>query len=569
MKTDPDVIVIGAGGGGPVMAKELGELGIRVLVLEAGPWYGNRKWPEPNKNRGETTESSDPEELDGSLYRRQLTRLENDMNDVVSGKFRWGPADRRRTRWYRNIPDPALLWQNAGIGGTTLHYYANSPRAFPQAINNVWPITYDELVPYYEKVENLLPVEFAPTTAKEALFYYGAEKAGFPLNQTLDATTSGYRPQPNAILPPNEHLMDPTYSLEELSHMEGCTLSGHCGQGCPYGPTLEKTAKRSTNVSYVPLAMKTGNVTFRPNTFVTKVLTEQQASGGCRAVGVQVRDTWTGEIEELRANVVVMAAGCVETPRLWLNSELPRNPWVGRGLTNHYMDTVTGTFDEQTLMKIIGSSAINPFIGHTSGARLDYPGLGMIENLGESPGLTAQLLFGFSQAGYHRKRQPSSDIWNRRGRIIGSELQDAMKDYRKTLSLLIITGDEVQYRNRVELDPHIKDEHGAVPRVHYTPSKRDEKKRDQLVNIATNLLQKAGANNVHRSDLAPNLYIHLESTMRMGFVTDSSCEAYQVERLYIADNSVHYNSLGGPNPTLTTQALATRTAEKLADKYYS
>jgi len=56
--------------------------------------------------------------------------------------------------------------------------------------------------------------------------------------------------------------------------------------------------------------------------------------------------------------------------------------------------------------------------------------------------------------------------------------------------------------------------------------------------------------------------------MRMGFVVDTSCEAYQVERLYIADNSADYNSLGGPNPTLTTQALATRTAERISNKHF-
>src|SRR5699024_7043542 len=139
-------------------------------------------------------------------------------------------------------------------------------------------------------------------------------------------------------------------------------------------------AKRSTNVSYVPLAMKTGNVTFRPNTFVTKVLTEHNCNRGHRAGGVQFRDTWTGETEEFRAKVIVMAAGCVETPRLWLIYELPRKPWVGRGLTHPYMDMVTGTFDEQTLMKLMGRPSIHPFVGQTSGARLGYPGLGMIEN---------------------------------------------------------------------------------------------------------------------------------------------------------------------------------------------
>jgi len=84
-----------------------------------------------------------------------------------------------------------------------------------------------------------------------------------------------------------------------------------------------------------------------------------------------------------------------------------------------------------------------------------------------------------------------------------------------------------------------------------------------------NMLQQSGAKSIHRSDLPPNLYIHLESTMRMGHVVDTSCEAYKVKRLFIADNSVHYNSIGGVNPTLTTQALTTRMAEMLVNKYFS
>ncbi|WP_100398835.1 GMC family oxidoreductase N-terminal domain-containing protein [Bacillus sp. FJAT-44742] len=569
MENNPDIIIIGSGGGGAVAAKELGELGLNVLVLDAGPWYGNKKWPEPNKRRGDQ-ESDTTYDLDVSLYREQLTRREQDMNDPVTGKFRWGAADRRRSPWFRNIPDQGLVWQNAGIGGTTLHYFANSPRPYPHAIDREWPISYKELIPYFEKVERTLPVQFAPTTAKEELFYYGAEKTGFSLLGNLDVTRPGYRPQPNAILPPNKALSSENYTLEEVSHMEGCTLSGHCEQGCPYGPSVDKTAKRSTNVSYIPLALKTGKVRIRPNTFATKILTEKDKSGEHHAVGVQVRDTWTGEVEELKAGVVVMAAGCIESPRLWMNSHLPHNPWVGRGLTNHYMDAVTGTFEEEVLLDILGSSEVNPFVGHTSGARLDYPGLGMIENMGNSPGLTAQFLHGFSQTGYSSLQDSnnSNDLWDSQGRTVGNKLKKAMSEYQRSLTMLIVTDDEVQYRNRVELDPFIKDEHGPVPRISYTPSKRDEEKRNKLAKVAAEMLKYAGAKEIIRSDLPPNLFIHLESTMRMGYVVDSSCETFQVKRLFIADNSVHYNSIGGPNPTMTTQALATRTAELIAKKYF-
>ncbi len=563
-----DVIVIGSGGGGAVAAKELGELGLKVLVLEAGAWLGNKKWPNPNEHRGGRSSSS-AGDLDIRLYKELYSRFENDMNNSVSGKLRWGPADLRRSPWFRNVPQMGFVMQNSGVGGTTQHYWANSPRAYPQAIDGIWPISYRELIPYYEKVEATLPVQFAPTTPKEELFYYGAKKAGWSLLPTLNVTSPGYRPQPNAILPPNQNLTNPDYSMEQLFNMEGCTLSGHCAQGCASGPSVERIAKRSTNVSYVPLALKTGNVTIRPNVFTTKILAEDVPNEGLRAVGVQIRDSWTGEMEELRAKVVVMAAGAIETPRLWLNSGLPDNPWVGRGMVNHFFDWVSGIFEEKDLMAILGMPEINQFIGHTSSARLDYPGLGFIELNGLSPGLTSDFTYGFSQHGYNflHNRIPGAP-WEMRGRIVGSQLKELMANYRQTLNILIVADDEIDQANGVTLDPVIKDEHGPVPVVKYHPTKVAISRRSQLAKIAAELLQKAGAKQIIRPVWPPGLFVHMESTMRMGFVTDTLCEALQVKRLYITDNSVHFNGIGGPNPTLTTQALATRTAEKIAQKYF-
>ncbi|GAA0453477.1 GMC family oxidoreductase N-terminal domain-containing protein [Alkalibacillus silvisoli] len=569
MSIDADVIIIGAGAGGAVAAKELGELGLKVLVLEAGPWYGNKKWEEPNKCRGPVSSSS-RDDLDVNLLRKHYTREEHTMNDIVSGRFRWGPADRRRPGWYRSLPENGLVWQNAGVGGTTQHYWANSPRAYISAVEGVWPISYRELIPYYEKVEDTLPVRPAPTTPKEELFYFGAEKASWSLIDTANPISPGYRPQPNAILRPNEQLMNPNYSLEELSHMDGCTLAGHCMNGCTYGSSTDQVAKRSTHVSYVPLALETGNVEIRPNTYTTKILTENHPRDGVIACGVQFKDTWTGETGELFAKVVVMAAGCIETPRLWLNSDLPFNDWVGRGLTNHYWDWITGEFDEKDLMRILGQNNVNPFVGPTSAARLDYPGLGVIQPSGISPGLFSSLTFGFSQSGESSLLNLPPEIpWETEGRVSGKELEAWMDNYRNTLSILIFADDQPHKRNGVTIDPSITDEHGPVPVVQYTPSKKDSQKREQLTKISADILRRAGAKKIHRTNWPSNLFAHMESTMRMGFVVDTNCEAYQVKRLFIADNSAHYNGIGGPNPTLTTQALTTRTAEKIALNYFS
>ena len=566
MLHDADVIIIGAGGGGPVVAKELGEKGIKVLILEAGAWYGNKKWMNPNQEHGAVSDSNS-ENLSNEILDKCFTDYEGDMNDTISGKFRWGSADRNKSPWFRNIPQGGFAWQSAGVGGSTLHYFANSPRAYPALVDDVWPISYREMIPYYEKVEATLPVSPAPMTAKEELFFYGAEKAGWTLLKTLNVTSPGYRPQPNAILPPHPDINDPNFKLDD--NTEGCTLRGHCINGCHVGPTIEKTAKRSTLVSYIPIALKTGIVEVRPNTFVTKILTETTQEG-LRAVGIQYRNTWTGETGELRAKVIVIAAGTIETPRLWLNSKLPNNTWVGKGLTNHWFDCVSGIFDEKVLMNILGTPDVKPYVGQTSAARLDYPGIGAIQELGLSPALNSTLLYSLGNDGYNFLRKfDRKEPWDVRGRVVGYQLKELMLEYTRSLSILIITGDDVNRKNGITLDPLLKDEHGHVPVIKYQPSKKDQQKRNKLAVIAAGILKEAGAKKIIRADCSSGLFAHMESTMRIGHVTDTNCETNQVKRLFIADNSVHYNSLGGTNPTLTTQALATRMAEKLADKYFS
>ena len=565
MIDEVDVIIIGAGGGGPVVAKELGEIGMKVLLIEAGPWYGNKKWPLPNKEQGDISDSNS-ENLSHEILDRCFTDYEDDMNNVVSGKLRWGPADRTRSPWFRHITQGGFVWQSSGVGGSTLHYFANSHRAYPALVDHIWPISYGELIPYYEKVEATLPVSTAPMTTKEELFFYSAKKAGWSRTTSLNVTSPGYGPQQNAILPPHPNINDSNFIFDGKNI--GCTLRGHCVNGCDVGPSVEMTAKRSTLVSYVPLALKTGNVEIRPNTFVTKILTQGDQEGQ-KAVGVRCRDTWTGEISDIKSKVVVMAAGTIETPRLWLNSKLPYNPWVGKGLTCHWFDTVSGIFDEKVLMNIVGVPSVEPYAGQSSAARFDYPGLGVIQGFSISPGLNASLLFTISKDYDFLNKPYPNEPWDVKSRVIGQDLKEYMMEYPRTLNMLIFTDDEVNINNQVTLDPILKDEHGHVPVIKYQPSMKDKNKRDRLAIIAADMLKKAGAKKILRSDAMPYLFAHIESTMRIGLVVDTDCEAYQVKRLYIADNSVHFNSLGGVNPTLTTQALATRTSEKIAKKYFN
>ncbi|SEG90767.1 Choline dehydrogenase [Thermomonospora echinospora] len=561
-----DVIVVGAGGGGPVVAKELAAAGLDVLLLEAGAHH------------------TDP--------RASWTHYENDANNPLTGFLRFGPSDRSKPAWLREEPQNSYVLQVAGVGGTTQHYYGNSPRAFRGLFagyegpdrdaydtEHAFPFPYEELVPYYEWVEATLPVQTAAMGTKEAVFFRGAEQLGIPVQTTKDTLHASYRPQENAILQPGGtagRTTDP--ARLHYPQATGCTYCGFCLQGCmePIRAPRNQFAKRSTDNSYVPMALTAAawspqgrNATLIPDAFVVKVHTELR-DGETVATGVTWRDGRTGERHREDARVVVLAGGATETPRLWLNSGLPNpNGWVGRGYTDHFLDGVTGLFDEDT-----GSSK-----GPSSAARCDFPGRGALEGLGLPPAMQA-FIMALSDSGirgrYANGRGMRGPWDGRSGRVLGPELKDALGNgVNRLLNILILTGDDVQRRNRVLLSAFPPDEHGAVPKVVLDGRARTRRtvgNREFLARKATELLRRAGARRVYRFDWAP-LLLHVHSSMRMGrsaadSVLDSDAESRWVRRLYVADNSALANSLGGPNPTLTTQALATRTAEKIFIEHF-
>ncbi len=562
-----DVIVIGAGGGGPVAAKELAGRGLDVLLLEAGPNYDN------------------PEE--------QWSRYENDANNPTDGYLRVGPSDRfGKPAWLRELPQNSFLWQLSGVGGTTLHYYGNSPRPYPGIFADYdgpdrdaydrahrFPFTYREFIPYCEWVEATLPVQTAAMGTKEERFFDGAERMGLPLNTTRDVTRDSFRPQENAVLQPGGTAGRTTDSSRLLfPQATGCTFCGYCFQGCiqPRRAPRNLKAKRSTDNSYVPMALTADRwapggraVTLVPDAFATRIHTERRG-GELVARAVTWRDTQSGDTHTEEAQVVVLAGGCVEDPRLWLNSGLPDpNGWVGRGFTDHFFDWVIGLFDDYT-----GNSA-----GVGSSARADYPGRGGLENVGLPPALQA-FTMGLGDSGvrgfYDNGRGLEGPWDGPAGRVMGLELKEMMSDVDRLLNVLVITDDDVEAQNRVVRSAFPGDEHGPIPKVifkHRRRTRRTVENREFLAREAATLLRAAGAKKVIRIDWAP-LILHVQSTMRMGLderdsVLDESGEARFVKRLFIADNAALPNGLGGPNPTLSTQALATRTAERLFVRYFA
>jgi choline dehydrogenase-like flavoprotein len=158
--------------------------------------------------------------------------------------------------------------------------------------------------------------------------------------------------------------------------------------------------------------------------------------------------------------------------------------------------------------------------------------------------------------------------------VIGRPLERVLAHVDRLLSVAILTGDDVDPRNGVRLSSDLPpDVYGRVPRIDIVArTPRSIRNRRFLTREATRLLERAGAVEIHRLDPPPYL-AHIHSTLRMGqrasdSVLDQSGEARWVRRLFVADNSALANALGGPNPTLTTQALATRAAERIFRKYF-
>ena len=559
-----DVIVVGAGGGGPVAAAELAAQGLDVLVLEAGARF------------------ADPAS--------EWTHFENDANNAVTGYMRFGPSDRDRSPWAADLPYPSAVSQVAAVGGTTTHFYGNCPRAMPGVFagyagadaaeydtGHLFPFSYDSLIPYYEWVEERLPVQTAAMGRKEQAFLNAAAAVGLAHQTTKDILGPGHRAQENCILQPGGtagRTDDPAQLTWPTA--TGCTLCGHCLQGCyqPMNSPRNLRARRSTDNSYVPMmltadAWSPGGraATLMADASVTKLLTEPR-NGREHVVGVRFRHG--GQVHEERASVVCLAGGPLQSPRLWLESRLPNpNGWVGAGLTDHYLDFLVGVMADD-----VGGA-----LGAASAARADWPGYGGIENVCAGPAQQA-LSLTYSDQGisgyYDNGGQAAPHGADTVGRLVGPDLLDRVSDVNRLLSVVIITDDDVEKQNRVTLSDLPPTELGRRPRVvinHRNRSARTQRNREFLAARAVEILRAAGATSVHRSNWPPTV-LHGHSTLKMGAdpsssVTSPTGETWAVGGLYVTDNSVLSNSLGGPNPTLTTQAVATRIAESIMTTHFA
>jgi len=585
-RSEYDVIVIGSGAAGGQAAYTLALEGARVLMLEAGRNYAPQtetpmfQTPElaplgavgtPDKPFGFYDATIDGGwEVPGEPYVR--------ASEEPGGRFEW--------------------WRPRMLGGRTNHWgrisLRNGPYDFkPRTRDGLgfdWPIVYEDLRPYYDKVELLIGVfgsneglENTPNSSpgcllpppppllSDLLFRQRARRLGIPvipghkavLTQPLD-----YRNNPARLHPGN--LQAQKLIAEDMRARAACAWATPCARGCSLRANYQSTTV------HLPPALKSGNLDIATDAMVYEVTLD----GRGRASGVSYVDKKSGAHRRAAARVVVLAAGACESVRILLNSKSARFP---QGLANtsgllgrYLMDTVGSSLRGQIpLLESLpplnedaadGDQTYVPWwlyreqhagkLSFARGYHIEYGGGRRMPGYGTASGLErlTQGSYGLKFKQDMRRYYGSFVSFDGRGEMIPND------------------------QSYCEIDTQVKDKWGIpVLRFHWGWSAHERGQAAHMQRTFAAIIDAMGGHPFEPVEtdgakaISPGgLMIHEVGGAMMGSdpaksVTNSWSQTWEVPNLFIADGAV-FVSNADKNPTLTIMALAWRTADHILER---
>ncbi len=524
-----DVVVVGAGAGGGVAAFVLAHAGHRVLLVERGESLALADLPRDHLRNA-----------------RVFTGVARQVDPPAAGNPRL--VGNRLV-----LPGDSLWNANAMVvGGGTRVYGAQAWRFCPEDFRMRstygepfvdWPIAYEDLEPYYDRVEWELGV-CGPDTPRP---HDGPRRRGYPMAPL----------PPNAAQPVLERgaraLGVATDAVPLLINSAPYGGRPACvGCGTCVGFACHADAKNGTDNTVIQRALAGGRCDLLTATVARGLLTD----GGGAVVGVALAGP--GWRREVRARHVVVAGGAIETARLLLASGVGNDhDQVGRYLQGHVYAGAVGVFDE-VVQDCIGpgpSIATTDHRHHNDGVL----GGGILVNEFVPTPIEAWArlsTFGVVPAWGQRGLEAMREAYSRAAFVVGP-----LQEVPSTAS-------------RVTIEPRVVDNQGvaAARLVAGRPEPEDGRTADFLVARADDWLRASGARRTHRVVLAPavgpSAGQHQAGTCRMGrdpraSVTDPSGRVWGHRGLTIADGSLNVTN-GGVNPVLTILALAWRVSEELA-----
>jgi choline dehydrogenase-like flavoprotein len=508
---DSVVVVVGSGAGGGTLANALCRNGLKVVLLEAG-----------------SRQSSATFHNDEWYAFNQLAWLDK---RTTSGSW-------RVAKDFPNLP----AWICKTVGGTTVHWAGASLRFAPHEFKaktsysgisgaNLldWPLTLQELEPYYSKAEDRMGVTRTndipglPGNNNFKVMYNGATRVGY---KTVHTGRMAINPQPR-------------------DGRAGCMQLGFCFQGCKSG------AKWSTLYTEIPQAEATGRLDLRPQSMALQVVHDKQG----KAAGVLYADA-SGQHVLQKARVVCLAGNSIETPRLLLNSGSSMFPHglanssgqVGRNYMRHTTGSVYAMFKKPVHMYrgtvmagiILDEASLDPKRGFVGGFEMETISLGL------------PFMASFLNPG----------AW-------GRDYTRQLEQYPNMAGMWIVGEDMPQETNRVTLNTGVKDQFGLpVPNVHYDDHPNDVAMRNYAYKRGAAVYQAVGA--VQTVEVPPYPSTHNLGTCRMSEKSgDGVCNkwgrTHDVKNLFISDGS-QFTTSGGENPTLTIVTLALRQGDHIASE---
>jgi choline dehydrogenase-like flavoprotein len=535
-----DVVIVGAGAGGGVIAGVLAEAGKRVLLLE----------------RGE--DLSAPGAVGRDHLRNQ--RLSQYANNAGPD----GPdhprvlVDWKSGNWRAVLPHEGGYGNNAAtVGGGTRVYGGQAWRFHPLDFRMAstygvpdgssladWPVSYDDLAPYYERAEWEVGVS-GDAAAMAAAGFLPPFARDYPMPPVTPDTLQGraFRAGAAALGWPTA----PVPLLVNSRPYLGRAACAHCnmcvGFACP------TDGKNGTQNTLIPRALVSGRCTLETGATAERIDVE-----GGRAVGVTYRDR-AGERRTVRAEVVVAAGGAIETARLLLLSGLG-NDHVGRHLQGHYYPVALARF-EQDIYDGVGPGA------STATCAFNHGNEGIVGG-----GMLADDFVALPITAWKRHADPAVPRW-------GAEAKAWMRDHYRRVTEVKGPVQEIPSPDaRVTLDPEVRDKWGLpVARLSGATHPETVRTAAYMWDRAAEWARAAGAVQVWGAP--PGLSLssgqHQAGTVRMGddpaaSAADRFCRLHGHDNLYIGDGSVHVTN-GGFNPVLTIMALAFRTADHIAKNW--
>jgi len=559
-----DVVIVGVGGAGGILAAELSKAGMRVIGLERGP-------------RLKTQDFEPHDEL--RYFQRQDLRP----------NWKRQPVTWRTNANGRAAPLQTLNY-GAQAGGGTVHYGALSwrmheddfrarsatverygARAIPEDSSLIdWPLSYADLEPYYDRAEYELGVSGKAGNLKGARIAGGnvfeaprnrdyplppliPDRSGLIFNEA--AQKLGYHPfsSPRAIL------------SQAYKGRAGCTYCGFCQAfGCHVG------AKSSILVTKLPEADATGNFKLLTGAMCYRVNSDNSG----RATGVSYYGP-DGSDNAIEAELVILAPFTYDNTRLLLLSKTAKFPdglanssgHVGKHFMTHLRARVQIAFDDEYVNVYMGPSAQKHSIDDFNSDNFDHGGMGFIRGAQISVGPVA--LEGGPIGAVTMNPPPGTPRW-------GAAYRDFFAKYYARHAAIAAQIEDLPYPHQtIDLDPNVRDQWGLpAPRLTYDSRRPNELARTEFMARKMEEMGHATrANLVWRAPEtggAPGGH-HMGGT-RMGAdpknsVVNRYSQSWDVPNLFLLGSSTFPTMGSGFNPTLTLQALAYLSADAIVNRY--